>query len=520
LEPDFEDEPLGRDVQSAARQLTGLTFRTLLVACGAFVCGALGLWLLSSPLHAVSGWVLGAMAQQGNLPLADVPAGVLAENLLSVPEAAFLLISVLAVGGFSMGKFGRTSILVVMVPPLLAGAVSIYAAPPSVHWMYLLPSKLERDIMLGQYSVVDEILSRPATNPEFAQYVRAQEALWKGDQKALRTYGEPVLEAADQWAYGLRASGEWQFPEVIQFRPEVIYAIDVALNGQPLTHVGLKWSEEQGVRGNVGSSISTLLMLGLALSLLVASIVQLAMWNGMRLRIGAIRHELERESVRLDASRDGYDGDEIAAADPAAIPPLPLRKSEPASRHDDASMGKHDAVGFKALPVDVEFAAGLLSPPEPLIASASPAKWFAPHFNSRKIVVLAAIIGGAVWMYRHYVGVSSPWYGPTDTHPCDFVGDWQIRFADASSLARFKDSGEFEILSGNLRGGDRRTGVWQVQGDVLSFIGTDPMADYRGRGSYRIARVSARTIRLEHWNYKDAIVTYTRAGAARSLRCW
>ncbi len=276
-------------------RLQALKLRTLLVAGAALLCGFFGARLVVSPLSRLITMGYGIAMQQASLPLAHVPLGNPTDLGNWLPQAVFFLVSVLAVVGFSLGAFKRTSAWVVMIPPLVVGIATAYLMPSSSRWMHVVPSKLERDIMHGRFDEADNALNSAGMHATVNKYVQAQIALRANDDLALRTYGEAVLKLVDRLTYSLPATADSAPDELrwaVRFKPEVIHALDVALNGEPLTEVGIRWQKDHALREALPTWLAIIARLVLGLALLAASLGLLVFWNGMRRRVRIIQIQI------------------------------------------------------------------------------------------------------------------------------------------------------------------------------------------------------------------------------------
>lgn len=278
-------------------RLRAFKMRTLLTALLGLALGFFALKLFGTPLARISATMLGIAFGQAHLPPLHVPLEIARTTSEWLPQAAFLSISALTIIGFSNGVFGRLNAKIVMILPLSVGLVSLAFLPDSNGWLTIFPSKLESAIMRDKFDSADQLLKSSNLLPAQHQYLQAQIALRSKDAHALRTYGEPVLLLADQWAYrqslgvnldvnALRAA--------VNFRPEVIYTIDCALNVTPQTHVGMEWQRLSQTQGPLRAWLGSLTQLGIATVSLLMSILLFKLWNQMRRRIRLIQDELAK----------------------------------------------------------------------------------------------------------------------------------------------------------------------------------------------------------------------------------
>jgi hypothetical protein len=271
-------------------RLTRLKQRTLLVALMVLLAACFGLSLLADPLGQLIAHGYNLLLRQEHLPLAHVP---LAADGLELPQLAFLLISAMAIVGFSLGLFRQLSARVVALPPLAVGLITLLFLPSTSQWLHIVPSKLERNIMHGRFDAAEQIVTELHLSAPVRNYVQAQIALRAHDKIALQRFGEPVLTLADQFAYRQPVGAQLKqadLDSVVLFRPEVIHAIDLALNGAPQTEVGIQWQASTRSATRRWSVLAGQLLGGIAL--LATSLALMPVWNAMRRRVRRVQAEL------------------------------------------------------------------------------------------------------------------------------------------------------------------------------------------------------------------------------------
>lgn len=292
--------------RSHAQRLEALKGRTLLVFLIGLACFFIGGVLVSKGLAELSAWCYAFVMGRGGLPLPHVPAWGDNSRIYAMLQTTLLCVWGIGIIGFSLGSFGRRSMTNILVPLLLITLASALFIPATSHWMLLMPSKMERSIMYNRLGQIDEGLTS-APKP-IADYAQAQIALRLHDEPALRKYGQAVLQLVDTWTYDSASldptlyGGESDPGPVRFFRPEVVYALDLALNGAPETEVGIRWQQEQNKRGPFKRWLSAIL----GLVLLASSAPPFKLWNIMRRRVrivsGALAQELhaDRTGRRID----------------------------------------------------------------------------------------------------------------------------------------------------------------------------------------------------------------------------
>jgi hypothetical protein len=301
--------------RTLGQRFSSLKLRTALLCAAMVACALLGLRLLQGPLSTLvlELWQ-GALGQRA-LPAPHVPdldAGGLRDTMQAAVVAAVLALSLI---GQSYGKFGQMGARWALLPPLLVALVFAWLAPPTRGALPLVPGPLERDILQGRAAMAGKRLYDAESSTPMRQYVMAQVALRSGDAAALKAEGAPVLLLADRVAYG--AAGANEQAEGLQFDPAVVVALDLALNGEPMTEVGLRRQAEGAGAVRRGALSSGRLLLGGVL--LLASLALLKVWNVMRRRVATIAEQMALDEAR---ARAPVSSATAATAPASALPPV------------------------------------------------------------------------------------------------------------------------------------------------------------------------------------------------------
>lgn len=434
--------PLGSEAnRPALDRLNSLKVRTMLTAITALLCGFIGAKLMVAPLARIFAWGYGRMLKQGNLPLVHVPLGASTELADWLPQATFLLVSALAIVGFSAGFFGRMSARVVMIPPLLAGLAFTYALPATSQWMHLVPSKLERDIMHGRFDAAESVLKQASLHPAVKQYVQAQIALRANDAQALRTYGEAVLKLADQLAYDLPATADHgAVSAAVQFNPEVIYALDLALNREPQTQVGIQWQQDYASRSPFWLWLGTIVMLGVGLALFAVSGGLFILWNGMRSRIRSIQGEIA-PALNAQPTPIADAGDETAILTPTPeserTTEQEIARVETMSAHLAPNLASRASAPERITPVPKISQAAVND--EAATARRPGRKHYAR--NAALFIVAAGAVGWG--LKSHFSKAAQQALALGGTHPCAYIGVWTAARDNSVYKVTLNDTGTY-----------------------------------------------------------------------------
>jgi hypothetical protein len=487
----------GETGKPAEERLTALKARAALTAIVAVAAGAAGIKLVTAFSTRVVTWVLGLVEHAPDLPIVHVPADLSALSAPWIVPAAFLTLCATTIFGFSAGLFGRRPLLLAAVPVIALGVVSFTYEPATSQWLNLVPSKLERDIVLGNYDNATNILTQEGVNPLLGNYVRAQIALRTHDTAALRGYGEPVLLAADQWAYrSMSDASAGRRNVATEFEPEVIEAIDVALNGEPLSQVGIQRAREHVQTGALGARLVEAGLFGLGLLLTLTGFVLFVVWNGMRQRIGSIQSEL-RHAKRVaageddDAASDRHAGG-TAAAGAGRIGAAPMT---PAARRAAARA-----------------AAG--KPPQQTLTI-----WWA-------VGLMAAGVALGWWMSRPaqpvaYLPQAATYMAPAEAHPCRYVGEWFATRQNVTYRVIMSEDGHYigRALMGDAVNTARSiSGTWEVHPNrTMVMTGGWLVRPMFGSEEIPINDISTNSFNLVESG--SSLITYTLARSTPTRNC-
>ncbi len=209
------------------------------------------------------------------------PYGVL---LLSAVGLAGLTIAALSTGARARIKLPLL-LLALLLALLLGSIAAIVLNPHSNRWMLGVTGANEHKVLWDALAPHKSPQHGGSVDLARRSYIHAQVALNHGDRAGLSEHGQRVLLLADLWAYKSIYASDSDRTTVGTFRPEVIHALDVALNGQPVTQVGLGWEQDHPTRAarTARSDYRAVYMGALALSALCAALALL--WNSMRRRV-------------------------------------------------------------------------------------------------------------------------------------------------------------------------------------------------------------------------------------------
>jgi hypothetical protein len=280
--------------RSAARpvhdRLRTLRARTLGVGVLAALGLVVGARLVLRPLGDLLSWGYSLLLGPAGFGRPHVPhaSGDLGSDLT---QWALVVTLSMAVIGHSVGAFGRTPLRVVMLVPLAVLVVITVFVPATASWLNVWPGAIEREIVRGRFESTQARLGQLGYPEELRSYVQAQMALRVADDAGLRVQGAAVLERADAVVYGYEVRAN---ALALQYKPEIVLAIDRGMHGAPLSEVGIR--EASGsVSSRTGRRLAMAMraLAGLACLGLVWPLLRL--WNEMRLRGERIRVEWQGE---------------------------------------------------------------------------------------------------------------------------------------------------------------------------------------------------------------------------------
>ena len=451
--------PLGD--RPALRRLASLKWRTFVVAAVAASGLAGGAFLLAPPLQGLFSWLYWLTAGHGGMLALHLPSGLTHSALHEQLQAVFVLMALMGVAGLSSGAFGRTRAAVVAVVPLLLAGLTLWSLPPSSRWMHVVPSQLERRILQADWPAARAIVASADGSPFVKDYVLAQVALRGNDKAGLAAHGEPVLAFVDRFVYGLPLSDAERaaLPDTVNFEPEVLQALDVALHQQPETEIGIGWQASLRSGGWLQSALPALalgLRLALGAGLLAGALALARLWNTMRNRVSRIHAELQPAAPDFTELRISP----VADSEPEPARTLPVTLAPSASKTSPEKPGRLTAEGKPPRRT---------RPPEQPRRSGKRAAW-----------IITALLAGAgvpvlVW---HHAGsaskTSSARTGSTDPAarwPCRFVGSWTSARAESVYKVTLGEDGGYAaepIASGRYSATSFR-GKWQVDGNRIQW---------------------------------------------------
>lgn len=399
--------------RSLDQRFGSLKLRTALVCVAMLLCTAAGWQLLHQPLEdlIVQAWQL--VLGQAGLPRPDVPEPEDPGLRALLQQGALLGVTALALIGHSMGGFGKLKLRWALVLPLVIALVFAWVAPAGRGFVPLLPGPLERAILHGRSSDAAKIMEAGGYATVLRQYVQSQVAMRSGDAAALRREGEPVLLQADKVAYGVDSQVS------LQFQPDVLLAIDKALNGQPETEIGMRRQRENDGAGLRNSAVFTGRVL-LGAAALAAAGMLLKLWNLMRRRVGTIGQQMQADADEAEA----------LALREAALFARPARPKPPPPPPVSWRVIIRLVVLVTTPVLLVKGLAALLSPSESREASRAPQ-------------AVAAKAGD---------------------HPCNMVGAWTSSRGDSVFKVTMTEDGRFtaEPIAAGPHGNRSYRGNWDV----------------------------------------------------------
>ena len=303
-------------------RFASLKLRALLLALGALPACYFGIHLFFSNLVQLVYSAYDLSQNQTSVPLLHIPPSA-PENLFSwLPQLAFFAVGGLCIWGFSTGAFGRSSAKIVFIPVVaLVMSISLFV-PGANLFGKAFPGKLERQILRAQFAQAEASLADMHLSENNNQYIRAQIAMRARDAQGVKQQAEPLLQLTDKWAYGLlKDSGSDAIlaGELMQFNPEVIHALDVALNQKPETQVGIQWEQQHGLQRQerpLWHGVKLVLTLVIGALLFFAALAAWGVWNRMRMRIREIDGFLLEKTVSgsADSAPDSRRSKEMPAS--------------------------------------------------------------------------------------------------------------------------------------------------------------------------------------------------------------
>ena len=183
----------------------------------------------------------------------------------------------------------------------LAGVTAVFVLAlwwmqaPSARLLLIWPSPLERLAYATHDAVPAPLMASHAFHGDVdmdSQYTGAQIALRWNDRTSLARWVPSLLDASDQFVYGLPLS-HGSPATVAGWSPEVLYRLDVALHGQPTSEVALAHGRRPPATPSWRGG-PTLLALAGCMALAVAGWFGHRLWKTMRQRAEAVRLALYR----------------------------------------------------------------------------------------------------------------------------------------------------------------------------------------------------------------------------------
>ena len=452
--------PLGD--RPALRRLASLKWRTFAVAAVAAGGLAGGAFMLAPPLQGLILWLYGLTAGHGGALALHLPSGLSHNAVHERLQAVFVFMALMGVAGLSCGAFGRTRAALVAVVPLLLSGLALWSLPPSSRWMHVVPSQLERRILQADWQAARAMVAAEDGSSAVKDYVLAQIALRDNDKAGLTAHGEPILAFVDRFVYGLPLSDAERaaLPDAVNFEPEVLQALDVALHQQPETEIGIRWRASPRSGGWLPRALPALalgLQLAVGAGLLAGAFALGRLWNTMRHRVSRIHAELHPTAPDFTERRIAPVAD--AQPDPARTRPAALAAS--ASEASQEKPGRFTAESKPPWRTR--------HPPEQPRRSRQRAGW----------IITALLAGAGMPMLDwHYAGspsktASAP-TGSTDPAarwPCRFVGSWTSARTESVYKVTLGEDGSYAaepIASGGYSATSFR-GKWHVNDNRIQW---------------------------------------------------
>lgn len=470
--------PLGE--RPALKRLASLKWRTLIVAGAAASCLAAGVFFLAEPLHGILLWIYSLFTPGGGAPALHVPPELAhASGLHARLEALFLLLSLMGVVGWSAAALGRARGIAFIKLALLLAVLTVWTLPPSSPWLQVVPSQLERRIAQGDWSAARVIVASSSAQKPVKDYVLAQIAPHENGGAYLAFHAEPVLALADKLLYGLPMSDieRAALPAAVDFKPEVLWALDVALHQQPETEIGIRWQAAQASGNWLSNALPFLalsLKLALGAGLLAAAWALLRLWNSMRRRVWRIHTELHPPAsafTELQISPDASTEADTEATAKAKANTDADAKAETAP--SEASLGA---------PAPDQTPDSFVSWSNPLWqANSLPERW---QKSRRRIgLSLVALLSlGPVVLVLYASGIlgasadaglsgASADRLDASNWPCQFVGTWTSSRAESVYKVTLGEDGTYvaEPIASGAYSANVLLGKWQVEGQRISW---------------------------------------------------
>lgn len=291
---------LGGVADNLASRLDLLKLRSTLLGVSAAIAAYIGVFLfLDNGLHLLH--ALRSVDGANGLPAFQIPSGLVAtpqsDKVSLLLRFTFLIVWVAGIWGMSTRRL-------VGLERLGWGALLIILAVFTLKPMFdenslggISESALRRAIATKNWDAAEQLV-QTAPDGIMKTYVFAQIALHAGDRKRLLQYGKPFVDAVDSALLEAdpRSAAD-ALMTLKEVRPEVVYALEMALYGAPRTSVGIAFFKHQGIT-KVFKNASYLPLWHLAASgmLLTISGMGLWLWLQMLRRIQRLQDWLQQGS--------------------------------------------------------------------------------------------------------------------------------------------------------------------------------------------------------------------------------
>lgn len=281
-------------------RLDGLMTRMLLTGLAGVVLCVVGVFGLRPALRYGLAVLAGGTPE---VPDLHVPPQLQSYGFAGLLAMMFWCFLAVSLAGLSSGALPRRKVLLALLITASTGIMAVSLADHTEPPLFVLPSKLEREVNQGRLSSALLWLKDSGTDLELidsVNYVRAQIAL--RDKSGTLPFAEtagPVLDYTDKVLYTqrstLRPEGHpgLQGHPVGQFRAEVLYALDHRLNGEPRSAVGIQFEQHlarEGIAGPRAAALRTLVLRG---GLLLLGMLLCRLWWVMARRIEDIELMLQ-----------------------------------------------------------------------------------------------------------------------------------------------------------------------------------------------------------------------------------